>query len=96
MGGHGLPLRPTKYRSIDEIPDSMVLQNSKRDPTNEFYKTRRWFDFKKEQILFSQNDGIPSYLRTPGRKIMHYTVVYGSVVLLFANIYNYWTLSSKK
>lgn len=87
MGGHGPVLKPTKYHSIQDIPDEMVKTYSKRDPNNPIYKTRRWVDWKKKQILYSQNDGIPPYLRTPIKRAFYYGA-WTSTWLLFAyNMY---------
>lgn len=89
MGGHGDVLKPTKYRSIDEIPDELISKTSKRDPDNAVYRTRRWVDFKKKQILFTQNDGVPNYLRTPAGRYTYYFVWASSIGLFFFNIYNF-------
>lgn len=88
-GGHGAT-RPTKYFSIDDIPDSMVKTYSKRDPNNMLYKTRRWVDFKKEQILYTQPDGVPIHLRTPRARFVYYGLWTGSITMLFVNI---WVLN---
>lgn len=94
MGGHGA-VKKTKYFSIDEIPDSMVATSSKRDPDNQLYKTRRWVNFKKKQILFAQQDGIPNYLRTRGGRFAYYSLWTSTITLFVYNIYKYNQLSSK-
>lgn len=89
-------VRKTKYHSIDEIPDSLVMRDSKRDPDNKIYKTRRWYDFKKKQILFTQNDGVPSHLRTPLRRFSYYSIYTSAFVMLGYNFYLYNYYTSKK
>lgn len=90
MGGHGENLRPTKYFSIDDVPDDMVKKYSKRDPDNLLYKSRRWVDFKKKQILFSQNDGVPNYLRTPKARFAYYGVW---ATVFFTTCYNIYSFN---
>lgn len=96
MGGHGLPLRKTKYFTINDIPDSMVPTEIKRDPDNKIYKTRRWYDFKKSQILHTQNDGVPCYLRTPMRRLYYYSVYGTTIGLFFYNLYGLYYYMNKK
>lgn len=87
MGGHGGAVKPTKYYSIDDIPDDIIPRFSKRDPDNDIYKTRRWVDFKKRQILYQQRDGVPSHVRTPFRRFNHYGMIASVFGLFFYNIY---------
>lgn len=77
----------TRYHSIDEIPDDLIPRTSKRDPDNQLYKTRRWVNFKKRQILFSQNDGIPVAMRTPGMRFANRFIWASSIGLFIVNIY---------
>lgn len=86
MGGHE-HFKPTKYFSIDDIPDDMVKKYSKRDPDNLIYKSRRWVDFKKKQILYTQNDGVPNYLRTAKGRFAYYGLWAGMLFSTCANIY---------
>lgn len=68
----GIPLYKTKYQKPADVPDEYVRNTSPRDPNNKFYQSRKWYDMKKRQIFFSQNDGVPVYLRTPGFKAFYY------------------------
>lgn len=68
----GIPTYKTKYNTLADVPDELVRQYSPRDPNNKFYESRRWYDMKKRQIFFSQRDGIPIYLRTPGFRAFYY------------------------
>jgi phosphatidate phosphatase APP1 len=86
MGGHEV-LKPTKYRTIHDIPDELIPRTSKRDPENMMYQTRRWVNFKKKQILFQQQDGVPNYLRTPASKAMFYFACSSLAVGTVLNIY---------
>lgn len=86
MGGHEV-LKPTKYRTIHDIPDELIPTYSKRDPDNMLYKTRRWVNFKKKQILFQQQDGVPNYLRTPASRALFYTMCGALAVQTVYNIY---------
>lgn len=95
MGGHEQHLRPTKYRTIHDIPDSMVKTYSERDPENMIYKTRRWVDFKKKQILFCQQDGVPMYLRTARSRFIYYSIWAGAFGSFFYNIYVYKKYNKK-
>lgn len=69
----GIPYHKTKYHKLSDIPDKYIKLYSERDPNNKIYQTRRWYDFKKRQILFSQHDGVPVYLRTPRMRFFYYT-----------------------
>lgn len=86
MGGHDA-VKPTRYHTIDDIPDELIPRYSKRDPDNQVYRTRAWVNFKKKQILFQQQDGVPNYLRTRlGR--YGYRALWGATIgTLFYNIY---------
>lgn len=97
MGGHGIPHTKTKYFSIDDIPDSLVTKQPRRDPENPFYRTRRWVNFKKRQILFTQNDGVQPHLRTPARKLFYYGLWANTLGLTFYGIYliNFYCLKKK-
>lgn len=95
MGG-GEALEPTKYHSIHEIPDELVQTYSKRDPNNKIYETRRWVNFKKKQILYQQNDGVPNYLRGPFGRSIYYITWVGSISLLFYNFYKWNEFTNKK
>lgn len=95
MGGHGEALKPSKYRTIDEIPDELILKTSKRDPDNAVYRTRRWVDFKKKQILFSQNDGVPNYLRTTAGRYTYYFIWASALGSFCYNIYKFNSLQKK-
>lgn len=95
MGGHD-GLKPTKYHTIDDIPDELIPTYSKRDPHNQIYKTRRWVNFKKKQILFAQRDGVPNYLRTRNLRVWHYLAWTSAIGLLFVNIYKFNQYNSKK
>lgn len=95
MGGDGV-LKPTKYHSIHEIPDELVQQWSKRDPDNKLYQTRRWVNFKKKQILYAQQDGIPGYMRTPALRCMYYGTFITAFGMLFFNIYMFNQYQKKK
>lgn len=86
MGGHG-HVEKTKYNSIHEIPDELIKTYSKRDPNNPLYRTRRWVNFKKRQILYQQNDGVPNYLRTPWGRFVYRGCIVGTVGLFFYNAY---------
>jgi hypothetical protein len=86
MGGHEV-IKPTKYRSIHEIPDELIPRYSKRDPDNMMYRTRRWVNFKKKQILFQQQDGVPNYLRTPTSRALFYFVCASCAGTFVWNIY---------
>ena len=87
MGGHGEALKPTKYRTIHDIPDSLISRYSKRDPDNMIYQTRRWVNFKKKQILFQQQDGVPGHLRTPASRALFYFTCASTGVLFVYNLY---------
>lgn len=86
MGGHA-HYEKTKYQSIHEIPDELVKTYSKRDPNNPLYKTRRWVNFKKKQILFQQNDGVPGHMRTPISRFIWRATWMGSIGVFCYNIY---------
>lgn len=96
MGGHGEAFKATKYHSIDDIPDELISRTSKRDPENAIYRTRRWVDFKKKQILFTQNDGIPNYKRTLAGRYTYYAIWASSIGLFFFNIYRFNQHTKKK
>lgn len=85
-------MKPTKYRTIHDIPDELIPTYSKRDPDNQIYKTRRWVNFKKKQILFQQQDGVPNYLRTPHGRATFYFLCASVGTMFFYNIYklNYY------
>lgn len=96
MGGHGGHVKPTKYFSIHDIPDEMVQTYSKRDPDNKFYQTRRWVNFKKKQILYTQQDGVPSYLRTLPKRVLYYSLWASTFGLFALNIYRFNYHTNKK
>lgn len=87
--------RPTKYHSVDDVPDELVKRHSKRDPNNMIYQTQRWVDFKKKQILFSQQDGVPIYLRTPRGRFTYYFLWAGVTFGFFYNIYLFRKFTNK-
>lgn len=89
-------MKKTKYHSIDEIPDELIPRYSKRDPDNMLYQTRRWVNFKKKQILFTQNDGVPNYLRTRGGRFAYYGCWTLTFCSLFYSIYTLNYLTSNK
>lgn len=95
MGAHG-QLKKTKYFSIDEIPDSLIPTESKRDPGNPVYQTRRWVNFKKKQILFQQQDGVPRHLRTPFNRYLYYGIWTATIGLAVTNMYLLIKYTSKK
>lgn len=95
MGG-GEVLKKTKYFTIDDIPDELIPRSSKRDPNNRVYETRRWVNFKKKQILFSQNDGVPNYLRTRLGRFGYYGIWVSTISCFFGNIYLLNKYTSKK
>lgn len=94
--GHDEHFEKTKFKSIHEIPDSWVVTKSKRDPDNKIYETRRYMNRKKAQILFSQNDGIRTYWRTPAGKALHTFTVAGSVIMLCVTVGQAYNVFSKK
>lgn len=94
MGGHE-HYEKTKYHSIHEVPDELIKTYSKRDPNNPVYRTRRWVNFKKKQIMFQQNDGVPGFMRTPISRFIYRTTWMGSVGLLFYNFYLWNKYTSK-
>ena len=95
MGGHGA-VKKTRWHTIDEIPDELIQTYSKRDPDNMIYQTRRWVNFKKKQLLFSQNDGVPNHLRTRGMRFMYYGIWTSTLGLFFYNFYMYNKVTSAK
>ena len=44
------------------MPDDWILP-PKRMPDNPYYRTEKWKNFKKRQIFYQQNDGIPVWLK---------------------------------
>jgi len=94
MGG-GEALQPTKYHSIDEIPDELVQKYSKRDPNNPLYRSRRWVNLKKRQILFGQLDGVPIHLRTFKRRVWYYGLWTATISSFFYTIYKFKQVCNK-
>jgi len=90
------PLEPTKYHSIDDIPDELVRKYSKRDPDNKIYQTNRWMKLKKYQILYQQNDGVPAWKRTRLARINYYSLWAATWGVFFWNIYTWNKLNSGK
>ena len=43
---------PHGWKSWRDIPDSMIPTTSKRDPDNPIYKTRKYVNYRKQQIWF--------------------------------------------
>lgn len=43
---------PHGWKSWRDIPDSMIPTTSKRDPNNPIYGTRKYVDYRKQQIWF--------------------------------------------
>lgn len=95
MGGHGAS-KPTRWHTIDEIPDEMVPQSSLRDPENPLYRTRRWVNFKKKQILFQQRDGVSDYMRTRMARFSYYGLWASTIGCCVFNIYMFNKLTSGK
>lgn len=64
-------LKP-KYTSIHDIPDELVPTTSWRDPDNPVYRTRRFVNLRKKQILYAQDPHAPSYLKTKENRYLYY------------------------
>lgn len=93
--GHGAEKRINPWKSWRDIPDELVVPSSGREVDNQLFKTRRWYDFKKQQIWHQQGDGVPFHLQTPMRKFLYRSLWATSFGIFFYNCY-LWNKHTKK
>ena len=73
-------VQPRKWARWQDVPDEWVLP-SKRWPDHPFYQTAKYKKYKKKQIFFQQNDGIPVWLKR-GYPYMYIYWVMGVMFLI--------------
>ncbi|RWS12538.1 hypothetical protein B4U79_17444 [Dinothrombium tinctorium] len=84
------------FKSWKEIPDELIPTTSKRDPHNAIYRHPKYIAFRKKQIFFQQDDGVPLYFR---EGLKDYILFYSIIVLVTGNIsynlYFWWCQNFK-
>jgi hypothetical protein len=71
--GHSASSEAPKYKRWQDVPDSLIPKTSKRDPENPIYSHPRYINYRKKQIFYQQEDGIPVYLKNgPTDYILYY------------------------
>ena len=64
-----------KYERWQDVPDHLIPTTSKRDPDNEIYSHPNYIKYRKNQIFFQQDDGVPIYFKRGLRsKILFYSL----------------------
>ncbi|CAG2173628.1 unnamed protein product [Oppiella nova] len=80
---------PHGWKSWRDIPDSMIPTTSKRDPNNPIYGTRKYVDYRKQQIWFQIPDGVPVFLKGGTTdKVLYYGLWVAVTTLVLVNAYH--------